>query len=346
MNKRLSRGIAFTMLASSLGLVWLVVKEPSTSVSPAADNSTASPSVSAPTRSVPEKLNPADPLAVFSIEEQQFALQLRKRFGERIKHPYWQLKLIDELIRYYQEKFPNDWHARLLKLLPAIFPELAAKLQTMFMAYTDYNEWITHLGSMQFFSPDQRNQTIWDKRVALFGQDAYLIWEGEFKKQQLDKTLAQLKDSYAPLANKMDTYLKALDSAYGANARNPEKANTTQFMEDFLSLDSVQRDLRKVSPEEQKNLLREFRTEIGLNKEALVRWDELDSERARRRAEGDAYMRERAKLEQQKLPSNILQGQVEALQNRLLEEQERQFIKNEEASGYYRFKEAQIIGVN
>ena len=56
-------------------------------------------------------------------------------------------------------------------------------------------------------------------------------------------------------------------------------------------------------------------------------------------------MTQRAALEKQ-YQGQTLQLQLNALQNKLFGEGEAQLLRNEEASGYYRYKERQVIGVN
>ena len=56
-------------------------------------------------------------------------------------------------------------------------------------------------------------------------------------------------------------------------------------------------------------------------------------------------MKERANLAKQYQGEN-LELQIQNLQNRLFGEEEAVFIRNEERTGNFRYKERQIIGVN
>jgi len=88
-----------------------------------------------------------------------------------------------------------------------------------------------------------------------------------------------------------------------------------------------------------------LRTALGLKEDAIQRLEALDDKRAERFSAGEQYMTQRVALEKQ-LTGQSLELQVQALQNRLFGADEAQFIRNEEASGYFRYKEKQIIGVN
>lgn len=116
-------------------------------------------------------------------------------------------------------------------------------------------------------------------------------------------------------------------------------------MEHFLRLGSVQDELHRLAPDQQKQALRQLRSSMGLKEEALQRLEVLDEQRAQRATAGGDYMAQRAALAKQ-FQGEALQVQVNALQNRLFGEEEARFIRNEESSGYFRYKDRQVIGVN
>ncbi len=103
--------------------------------------------------------------------------------------------------------------------------------------------------------------------------------------------------------------------------------------------------MHQQSVEQQKQSLRQLRMTLGLKEDALQRLETLDDKRAERFSTGEQYETQRAALEKQ-LTGQSLELQKQALQNRLFGAEEAQFIRNEEASGYFRYKEKQVIGVN
>lgn len=91
--------------------------------------------------------------------------------------------------------------------------------------------------------------------------------------------------------------------------------------------------------------MRSFRSDMGLDPAALKRWDALDEERDTSRTMGTTYMTERSRLEA-RYQGAELEQQILQLQNRLFSADEARFIRNEEASGHFRFRTPQTTGVN
>jgi hypothetical protein len=77
------------------------------------------------------------------------------------------------------------------------------------------------------------------------------------------------------------------------------KAHQQELMNHFLDLGSVQKELGTLPPEQRAESLRSIRKDMGLDDEALARWDELDKVRDTRWEVGSQYMSEREALAQQ-----------------------------------------------
>ena len=331
------------MLASIGVLLSLAVKTPSNqqqeTSSSVQQSTSAEVKVSAP-------IFTSGPLSKLPAEEQQLAKVLLERFGNKLKSPYWRIRTIESVIKFLQKKYPNDWQLRIKELLAQIFPEQKDLLLASLESYNRYNDWLKmSQNTMTYNSKEEQLRAIWDKRVQLFGEDAYLIWEQQFKQEKVEKSLATINQSTQPLEQKIKTYSQTLTEVYGQEALDPNQSHPVQLMEGFLKLDSVQEDLHKQDLGQQKQSLRQLRTALGLKEDAIQRLEALDDKRAERFSAGEQYMTQRAALEKQ-LTGQSLELQVQALQNRLFGADEAQFIRNEEASGYFRYKEKQVIGVN
>jgi hypothetical protein len=284
-------------------------------------------------------------LSGFDEREKTIILQLRKKYGARVAGIPLQLEVIANLRDLLQKLYPQDWQQRLLRILAAAFPQQAAELLDVFARLLTYEEWLDKLlPHMQFDSAEARSRTVWAKRVELFGEAAYQIWASELREQKLKEQLKEISASAAPFPDKSKTYIAALRATYGDRIIGPQAPRLTQNMTRFLELDGVQKDLKSVSVEERRQRLREFRKDMGLDEAALKRWDDLDVERDTARAAGATYMAERAKLEAA-FKGTELESQLHALQDRLFGA-EATFIRNEEASGHYRFNTPQTLGVN
>ncbi len=285
-------------------------------------------------------------MASLSSEEKLLGASLQQRYGSKLAQPFWRLQLIQSLKNYLIEKYPYDWLARLKAMLKLLFPADYDKLLASLEAIESYNTWMSENKSSRVFnSKEERLRATWDKRLQLFGEDAKMIWQAQLQQEKVDVALQQLDTSSLPLAAKVDSYVKTLVDVYGKSAIDPEKSHPVQQMEGLLTLNSVQEQLHSLPPERRKEELHHLRSAMGLDNEAVKRWDELDAERAQRATAGVSYMQERAALTKQ-YEGDALQLQIQALQNRKFGSEEAQYIRNEEETGYYRYQERQQIGVN
>lgn len=285
-------------------------------------------------------------LSGFDEREQIIIKQLRKKFPEKIGRVALQVLMIANLMDLLRQLYPDDWEPRLRRILAAAFPAQATALRDSYLALTAYNHWLKDgLPQLVFPTHEARMQALWNKRISLFGNAAYEIWALERREMALADTLKSLASSPVPFAEKADTYLAKLHDTYGDKLQATGGGNATLLMTRFLEIDSVQRDLKTMSAEERQRELRQFRHDIGLDDAALDRWQHLDSERDTNRQAGDRYMAARAQLEKN-YQGEALATQITDLQKRMFGDSEATFIRNEEASGYFRFSTPQKIGLD
>lgn len=281
-----------------------------------------------------------------AADEQRLGAWLQARYGGKLAHPYWRLQVIESLKRYLMEKYPHDWRERLRAMLARYFPADLDRLMASFEAWEAYNEWLAGIKhNLTFTSREERLRATWDKRLQLFGEDAKLIWAAQLQQEKVETALKQLDTPSLPLGAKVDRYVQTLVEVYGPDARNPDRSHPVQQMEGLLSLASVQDQLHQMTPEQRREELQHLRTALGLDAEAVKRWDDLDAERNARAAAGATYQKEKQVLAS-RFQGEALELQVQALQNRLFGPEEAQYIRNEEETGFYRFEERQQIGIN
>ncbi len=281
--------------------------------------------------------------------EGAFALlksQIMARMDGRLAHPFWQVKMLRDLKLFFQKQYPDNWEEEFLAFIRYAFPDQADAFIAKFHATEEYEQWVSNLKpTSQFSSEEERRQAMWDKRLALFGDEAYQIWAAELQVEQFNQRLQQLAEFSGSFEEKQQQYIESVKSVFGANALAPEAGNKDQKMIQFLELQNVQQDLRSMSQEQQTAALRNLRAQIGLDEAALARWDDLDAQRAQQRSRGEAY-----KVQRQQLASRYsgaeLETKVDSLRLEMFGETQASFIRNEERSGYYRFDEPQQIGIN
>lgn len=339
MNSRVVAVVVFTLLMAVAAL-YLLLSSPDRQqgdidLSPTSPEAIdAAPSSAAAALQTPETQNAA------------IAAAVREKYLSRIGDAVWQIKLIDHLINLMKKVDPENWLARVEQILALAFPELVDQLLERLSAMLRYEDWLANtLPFMSFQSPDDRYQALWATRRALFGEDAEVIWAAELVDRRFREQLGALDDSSVPMTGKVAQYIELLRDTYGDKVFGSQGYNTTQFMGDFLQLESVQRELRSADPAQQGELLRAFRQQMGLDEAALARWDELDAQRREHRVSGEDYMAARQTLTES-LSGEALEQAIQQLQIDHFGEEEARFIRNEEASGVFRFQESQMIGVN
>lgn len=268
----------------------------------------------------------------------------RQEFGTRIHNPYWQLKMLEKLMLMLRQKYPDSWEEKLREILLVAFPEMVDMLMKKLASLNEYGDWLNSLkGNMTFVDQTERRRAMWDKRVALFGDEAYTIWEAQYKDEQFADKLSMINQSTQGFAEKSQQYIGGMKEVFGDNAL--QGGHTTQKIGRFLELPSIQADLAQMPQAQRREELRNFRKSMGLDDAALQRWDALDNERDQIRAAGDHYMQQRAQLEQQYHGEALTQKLTE-LQDQVFGPTEARYIRNEELSGYYRFNHPQNIGFN
>jgi len=269
---------------------------------------------------------------------------LKGQYGAKIDNPYWQIKMIDQLMGLMKKEFPLSWESELIKLFHEVFPEYAEALTKKLYAHIEYIAWIDSLkNDLTFENRDDRRQALWDKRLELFGDEAYEIWEAALKQDKFDAQMESLAQSTDSFNEKTEQYLNSMKEVFGENVL--QAGHKTQIINHLLTLENVQNDLRSMSAEERRVQLRNYRESMGLDDAALTRWDSLDQKRDLMRETGTLYMEERNRLAQT-YEGDALSDKVKALQLDAFGETEAKAIYNEEQSGYYRYNSLQKFGFN
>lgn len=272
--------------------------------------------------------------------------KLRSRFSRSMGDKRIQIAFLDELLKYLKYAYPNDWKLRIYDALKAVFPELADQLFKLYTRLDEYNTWVLeNRSSMTGMSNEERHDVLWDKRREIFGPEADEIWASEIQRRKIKDALDTIANSKGiPLSEKISEYQGAIQEAYGSEADNYIKKSRQELMDDFLEVESVQADLHSMSPEERKESLREIRKSMQMDKAALSRWDKLDQVRDSRWEKGQQYMIARERIVKNENASNQAQ-KLDDLRRQSFGP-EADTIRNEEESGFFRFTEKRVYGMN
>lgn len=318
----------------------------------------ASPSAAPPPAPTPvarEQLVPGDDpvpaipklLADPERELEELATYMRERFGAKLKEPYVQVKMLEDLMRYFQKRSPDRWQEELLAFLKKAFPEMYDELAATLRNRVDYEKWVKDNDSyLRGLGDKERRAAMWDARNRLFGKEnAERIWASEVRNQAVSDTLAALDAKQdAHLTQKLSTYKQRLHEIYGEQTEQYLERHRQETMNRFLDLPSIQEELTAMAPQERSENLRTIRKELGLDEEALKRWDTLDQTRDARWEAGARYMAEREALAKQ-LSGPELEAKLQEARARYFGT-EADVIAQEEAGGFFRFERPRQWGRN
>ncbi|MFP2908500.1 lipase secretion chaperone [Pyxidicoccus sp. 3LFB2] len=272
---------------------------------------------------------------------------MRERYGARLDEPSVQMRMLEDLMRYFQKRSPDRWREELLAFLKKSFPERYDELAAMLRNREDYEKWVKDNDAyLRGLGEKERRTAVWDARNRLFGKDvAERLWAAELKNQAVADTLRTLDTlEGAPLTEKLSAYKKKLQEVHGASADAYLARHQQELMNRFLDLSSIQRELTELPPAERSKNLRTIRKEMGLDDEALTRWDSLDQTRDARWDAGARYMAERAALTKE-LSGEELEAKLQELRTRYFAA-EADIIAQEEAGGFLRFERPRVWGRN
>ncbi|MDC0661489.1 hypothetical protein [Marinobacter sp. SS21] len=300
-----------------------------------------------PPDSAPSWPAPQGQVAATSDPELELVIYLQERYGATIEHGHSQVKAIEKLAGYLRSRYPDDWEERLRGMLSLAFPDRVDELMAMHSRMTGYSAWLeSERQNLQALSPEDRLQLLWEMRRSFFGDAAEEIWAETLRNQQVSDALTELGNlpPDSGFRDQTQHYLNALSSAYGAQTDTVMALRRQELADRFLSSDAVQARLHDMPAEQRREQLADFRRALGMDEDAVARWQALDAQRDRRRQIGMDYMSKRQQLQQQYSGAEF--------QSRLRNLQQNQFgaeaeiIRNEEQSGYYRFTEPQVYGLN
>ena len=346
-------GAALVLLVAVAGVVMLQ-GEASSSGAPDARADASPATQGGPRRSgasSPASAAPAAPLVVplrDDAETQKLRDYLHTRFGgEKLKNAYVQMKLIEELMRYFQKRYPANWEHALLEFLREAYPDRYEELAAKLRGRIDYERWMKeHEADLQRLGDEERRKNVWEQREKLFGKEAAeQIWASELKNQAVTSALSALDArTDVKVADKVKLYRESLKEVYGEQTDAYLERHRQEAMNRFLDLSSVQKELTAMSAEERSRNLRDIRAGMGLDAEALQRWDGLDAERDARWDAGAKYMQEREALAKQ-YSGAALEEKLRPLRERYFGA-EAETLASEEESGFLRFERPRVWGRN
>ena len=303
------------------------------------------PPAAAALENVPGPTGDGDPEDVEDLNHRIIAARLNELFAARIYHSGVQLQAIERLIRYLKEIYPEHWPDHVFDLLCRAFPDQARTMYDHFLKLMDYKQWLADNYNLLIgMKATERRDYLWDMRRSFFGDDTDRIWEMEIRADKLARSLEQIDETQLPFAEKVNYYRVSLDGIYGNQAEAYRQAYRQNSIDKFLTLESVQAELRRMNSETRHEHLSNLRTVMGMDQAALDRWSALDALRDHRWENGRAYMKARAQiLDRSGGPDR--EYRLDQLRREYFGE-EADIIRNEEQSGLFRFSGRRVYGKN
>lgn len=281
-----------------------------------------------------------------TMQKYEVIANLKELYTEGLYHPRVQLEAIESLVRYLKKMYPGDWESHVWEYLAAAFPDYAKELFNNYKKLVSYKQWIKDNYAMLTGLPrDKMDEFMWDKRKAFFGNEALKIWDLELKQKEVIDVLSEIQnETNLPFDKKTDFYRNQLEAIYGDISEAFIKAHQQKMINQFLEVASVQDDLANMPKSERQKNLTEFRKSMGLDEDAIKRWDQLDATRDTRWANGLAYM----KVREQIMKKTTGEERAQSL-NKLRQQYfgtEAETIAREELSQFYRFNRSREYGKN
>ncbi len=214
-----------------------------------------------------------------------------------------------------------------------------------------YNLWLrNNKETLIKMTASQRLSAMWDKRRELFGKEAEKIWSGELlateaRKAKMQDTMADLNESKdMTMDEKLEIYQGSLHETYDNTTESFILGQGGLLAEVFFSIDSVQEELKRMSPEQRQEEINRIRKKMGMTDQQIESMARHDADNARRWDEGLKYMERRKAL-----VSQYSGAELEEKLNELREEvfdDEANTIALEEKDRFFRFERPHIYGRN
>lgn len=276
--------------------------------------------------------------------------ELQKNYGDTISKVSTQASLYG-VRNYIMSMFPDDGEKTFSEIIKRAFPDFADAIMATLKKLDVYNQWLADNESiLAMMSESEKNAALWEKREALFGDAAKEIWSGELlatdaRKKTMQDTMAVLQESRdTTIEEKLDMFTTALHETYDNSPEEFILEYKDMSAKVFFSLDSVQDELKKLSPDQRQFEMNKVRREMGFSQEDIEKMEEYDGVRNQRWEVGLQYMTERdAVVAESQGPEQ--EEKLNALREKYFQD-EAGTIELEEKGDFYRFKRERVYGRN
>lgn len=284
--------------------------------------------------------------------EDKIVMELQRDYGKNISRISTQAALFD-VKKYIISLFPNeDGRKKFYQILKRAFPDFADEIMKTLDKLEEYNQWLAdNDAELSQMSDYERTLALWEKRKALFGDDADEIWSGELlaaeaRKKTMKDTMGVLEQSNdTTLDEKLDVFKTTLQQTY-ENTPDEFLLNYKDMAAmAFFSLESVQGDLSQMTPDQRQFEMNNIRRELGFSQDDIETMAEIDAEREQGWKIGLKYMKEREAVVSQ-YDGEERKEKLKEIREKYFKEQAKTIELEEEKDLFFRFMRPREYGIN
>jgi hypothetical protein len=270
--------------------------------------------------------------------------ELQKYYSKTISDKSVQANLIG-IRDFVISTHPENGKALFYQILRRAFPDYADEIMRTLAKLDEYNRWL------------EENKTILsqtaleEKRKELFGNEAEKIWSGgmlatEARKVKMQNAFADLnKSGDMTLGEKLDKYQNALRETYKDTPEEFFLEQKDMLSRVFFSIDSVQDELKQMSPDERQEEINNIRSQMGLDNRQVEQMAQQDAEREQRWNVGLAYMQERNSVVENYSGSEQ-EEKLKELREKYFHNEANTIEREETTDNFFRFQRPHIYGRN
>jgi len=281
--------------------------------------------------------------------EVEIITKLQTTYSDRIQELNVQASLI-KVKQYVLNHYTTEGSKHFIRIIRAAFPRYAESIFSILDRLDIYSEWlIDNQAMLAELSHLEKNGALWEKRRELFGKDANIIWSDELaelaqKQTRIHDTIRQLDQSHDLSLDEKLYQLQALISENHEGSIQELSLNAGMLAQAFLNFDSVQQNLKQLSPEDRQLEINNVRRQLGFAEEQIENLQAKDEVRNQRWDNGLAYMNERNQLIDT-IGEDELASALDALREQYFKA-DASTIKKEEESDFLRFNRPRKYGKN
>lgn len=282
--------------------------------------------------------------------EDQLVKELIKYYGATISEKSTQASLYDIRKNFVGSR--PDGREFFYNILKRAFPDLADEIQITLDNLDLYHQWLMENDAvLAQMNIEERMAVLWKKRIELFGEDAKEIWIDEV--MATDSRKAKMLDTLDFINEAQDMTINERIQLFNDSLEETYKGTPEQYFLDqkpilskiFFSIDSVQDELKQMTPEERQMTINNIRRDLGFTEKMIRDMEEIDAENNHRWDVGLTYMEERNRIVEQ-YQGEQQKEKIEALREKYFGEEATTIKAEEENDDFFRFERPRYYGRN